>query len=335
MEEHRPGRAVKDSGSYFQPLTLSSCLFLGNVVAELKVPPKKAQRALKNLKASHADLWHDEPCHSTLSQPLVGAVGFLPHPPSRKRGEEHIPPPTIPRDQMHSRPQSSRRSQWWAAVQGTKLFGRKSNFIRSFELRIPAARAQHWRELQDTGCPQVLCCLSPLPLISTQDLGLRARASQLASDSPLIRGAPEPWSCHPTFLMFSWDIAWKWNHGLISAVQKLCSSCLVLRETKESFRDGTAKRNTTSASGWRSWVTSPASCTDKKQKEQHFWCKSPSFLYFFLQYLPQIKSKPQSDFDLLSVINLPLLPCRSHVSAGWVRKDTSYNALSVQIISFP
>lgn len=81
MEEHRPGRAVKDSGSYFQPLTLSSCLFLGNVVAELKVPPKKAQRALKNLKASHADLWHDEPCHSTLSQPLWGLWGScLTHP---------------------------------------------------------------------------------------------------------------------------------------------------------------------------------------------------------------------------------------------------------------
>lgn len=111
MEEHRPGRAVKDSCSYFQPLTLSSCLFLGNMVAELKLPPKKAQTALKNLKASHADLWHDGQCHSTLSQPLAGAVGFLPHPPSRKQGEEHIPPPTIPRDQMHSRPQSSRRSQ--------------------------------------------------------------------------------------------------------------------------------------------------------------------------------------------------------------------------------
>lgn len=52
MEEHRPGRAIKDSYSYFQPLTLSSCLFQGNVVSKWKLPGekkkrKKAQIALK------------------------------------------------------------------------------------------------------------------------------------------------------------------------------------------------------------------------------------------------------------------------------------------------
>lgn len=60
MEEHRPGRAIKDSHSYFQPLTLSSCLFQGNVVSELKLGGGgKAQINLKIfliLKASGADL---------------------------------------------------------------------------------------------------------------------------------------------------------------------------------------------------------------------------------------------------------------------------------------
>lgn len=51
VEEHRPGRAVKDSGSYFQPLTLSSCLCLGNVVAEFKLPPQKGSYSSNNFES--------------------------------------------------------------------------------------------------------------------------------------------------------------------------------------------------------------------------------------------------------------------------------------------
>lgn len=49
MEEHRPGRAIKDSHSYFQPLTLSSCLFQGNVVSELKLGGGEGSDKFKNI----------------------------------------------------------------------------------------------------------------------------------------------------------------------------------------------------------------------------------------------------------------------------------------------
>lgn len=95
-------------------------------------------------------------------------------------------------------------------------------------------------------------------------------------------------------------------------------------ETKYSEKMALQSKATySSASGTRSWVTSPASQTVKKQKQWHFWTKFPSSIYFFLQCRPQVKPKPQCDFHVLSAINLPLLPHWSHASAGWLRKDIS------------